>query len=82
MEPAHQFVSNMGRMKYLNPIYQALIDSGKNDTAVSWLKENVDFYHYLAFDSIKRMIYGDDFYPVIPHHKPVRPHNSNGDNNN
>jgi leukotriene-A4 hydrolase len=27
-EPAHEFISSMGRMKYLTPIYQALVDSG------------------------------------------------------
>jgi leukotriene-A4 hydrolase len=69
-EAAHEFVSSMGRIKYLNPIYQALIDAKRNDTAVQWLGENIDFYHYLAFDNLKRMIYGDDFYPVIPHHHP------------
>jgi hypothetical protein len=33
LEPAHTFVSIQGRLKYLKPIYQALLDSDQKDTA-------------------------------------------------
>jgi len=47
-EPAHTFVSVQGRMKYLNPIYQALWDYGYQTTAYSWFLENENFYHPIA----------------------------------
>ena len=33
-EPAHTWISSMGRSKYLTPVYQALEDSGQHDLAV------------------------------------------------
>jgi len=33
-DPAHEWISSMGRSKYLNPVYQALQDSGQHDLAV------------------------------------------------
>ena len=35
-EPAHTWISSMGRSKYLNPVYQSLEDSGKHDTGCQW----------------------------------------------
>jgi len=55
-EPAHQFVSSMGRLKYLNPIYLALVESGQKDLAIKWFMENIDFYHPLAVISLKKML--------------------------
>lgn len=34
LDKAHTFICDMGRMKYLNPIYQALLDSDQHDLAV------------------------------------------------
>lgn len=36
MDAAHAFISSMGRMKYLQPVYQALLDSNQKDIAVTW----------------------------------------------
>lgn len=47
-EPAHNFVSSQGRLKYLNPIYLALLDAGQRATAVSYYCESKDFYHPMA----------------------------------
>lgn len=47
-DPAHTFVSTMGRLKYLKPIYKALELSGNHDTAMTWFNENKSFYHPTA----------------------------------
>ena len=44
-EPAHLFISSMGRLKYLTPVYQALLDSNQRALALQWYSENIDFYH-------------------------------------
>jgi len=56
LEPAHAFISSMGRLKYLNPVYLALINSGQKDLAIQWFKENEGFYHPLAVSSLKKML--------------------------
>ena len=56
IEPAHEFISVQGRLKYLKPIYQALLDSDQRDTAVKWFNENIDFYHPLAVSAIKKQL--------------------------
>lgn len=68
--PSHRFVSEMGRIKYLEPIYRALVDSGQNSTAVQWLSQNQHFYHPLAFDSVKSILYGQNNKPNL---KPIKP---------
>ena len=55
-EPAHTFISSQGRMKYLNPIYIALRDNGKRDLAITWLNENIGFYHPMAVVSVKKIL--------------------------
>lgn len=55
-EPAHTWVSSMGRSKYLNPIYQALEDSGQHDLGVQWFDENKDFYHPVAATTIEGIL--------------------------
>lgn len=56
VEPAHQLVSTVGRLKYLTPIYQALLDSDQKATAIQWFEENIDFYHPLAVSSLKKLL--------------------------
>jgi len=56
MDPAHDFISSQGRLKYLNPIYRALIDSNQKDTAIKWFRENEDFYHPLAVSSLSKLL--------------------------
>ena len=48
ISPAHTFISSMGRLKYLQPEYQALLDTKQTALAISWYEENKDFYHPLA----------------------------------
>jgi len=33
LDSMHSYVSNQGRMKYINPVYQSLVDNGNRDTA-------------------------------------------------
>jgi len=60
VEPAHTFISSMGRMKYLKPIYQALMDTNQLDLAKKWYQENVNFYHPYAVAALYKMLYGGD----------------------
>jgi len=56
LEPAHTFISSQGRLKYLKPIYLALMQSDQTDLAIQWFNENIDFYHPLAVASLKKML--------------------------
>ena len=56
-EPAHVWISSMGRMKYLNPIYLALVSSGQTELAVQWNDENKTFYSALAEKGVMDIIY-------------------------
>ena len=55
-DPAHDWISSMGRNKYLTPVYASLQDSGQHDTAVSWFCENTDFYHPVSISAIEGVI--------------------------
>jgi len=44
-------------MKYLNPIYTALVSSGQNSTAVEWNNENESFYSAIAEKMVQDIIY-------------------------
>ena len=55
-DAAHTFVSSMGRLKYLTPIYTALEDSGNHDMAMTWFNENKDFYHPVAVTSLEKTL--------------------------
>ena len=54
--PAYNWISSMGRSKYLNPVYQSLVQSGQHDTAVKWNNDNIDFYSNIAENSIIQII--------------------------
>jgi len=56
LEPAHQFISSMGRMKYLTPNYQALLDSDQKPLAIQWYQENVNFYHPYAVLQLGKLL--------------------------
>lgn len=43
-------------MKYLTPIYTALLDTKQKSLAVKWFNENKNFYHPLAVDKLKALI--------------------------
>ena len=55
-EPAHTFIGAQGRLKYLTPIYTALLASDQRDLAVKWLNENLNFYHPMAVASLKKLL--------------------------
>ncbi len=55
-DPAHAWISSMGRSKYLDPVYQSLEDSGQHDLGVEWFDENKDFYHPVAATSIEEIL--------------------------
>ena len=56
MQPAHTFISSMGRLKYLKPVYQALLNTNQKDLAVQWFNENINFYHPTAVITLKRLL--------------------------
>lgn len=56
IEPAHTFISSVGRAKYLTPIYQALLDNGMKSKAQEWYDENKDFYHPYVVYKLGEMI--------------------------
>jgi hypothetical protein len=43
-------------MKYLQPIYQALLDSDKKDLALKWYHENINFYHPYCVKKVGDML--------------------------
>lgn len=53
---AFEFVSSQGRLKYLSPIYLALLRTNQRDLAVEWFNKNKDFYHPLAVSSLKKLL--------------------------
>lgn len=55
-DPAHTWISSMGRIKYLTPIYTALQQSGQHDLAQQWYDENSSFYHPLADVAIEGVL--------------------------
>jgi hypothetical protein len=55
-DPAHDWISSMGRSKYLNPVYQSLVQSGQHDLAVQWNNDNIDFYSNIAENSIMEIL--------------------------
>ena len=55
-EPAHTWISSMGRSKYLKPVYASLQDSGQHDLGVQWFDENKDFYHPVSATSIEEIL--------------------------
>jgi len=55
-EPAHKWVSSQGRMKYINPVYKALLRHGYRGLAYQWFHENVKFYHPIAVSTLKKML--------------------------
>ena len=56
LEPAHTFISSMGRMKYLTPIYTALINTNQRDLAIQWYNENINFYHPYAVQALAKLL--------------------------
>mmetsp|Transcript_34613 Transcript_34613/g.52950 ORF Transcript_34613/g.52950 Transcript_34613/m.52950 type:complete len:127 (-) Transcript_34613:68-448(-) len=53
---AHKFLSDQGKMKFIQPLYRALLLSGNWRLADKWLKENKDFYHPTAYEMVDALI--------------------------
>lgn len=51
-----KFVSEQGRLKYIIPVYQALLDQGQRNIAINWYEKNLKFYHPIASNKIKSML--------------------------
>jgi leukotriene-A4 hydrolase len=56
LDAAHTFVSVQGRMKYLQPMYQALLDTDQLDLARQWYQENINFYHPYCVGKLAGML--------------------------
>ena len=56
LKKAQKFVSEQGRLKYIVPIYQALLDNGQRNIAINWYEKNLKFYHPIASNKIKSML--------------------------
>eukprot|EP01017_Pseudomicrothorax_dubius_P015177 TRINITY_DN1759_c0_g3_i2.p1 TRINITY_DN1759_c0_g3~~TRINITY_DN1759_c0_g3_i2.p1 ORF type:complete len:666 (-),score=201.56 TRINITY_DN1759_c0_g3_i2:90-2087(-) len=48
------FLSNVGRMKYIRPIYQTLVAAKQRDLAITIFKQNENFYHPIAAALIRK----------------------------
>lgn len=60
---AKHLVETVGRMKYLTPVYQALVDSDQTAIAQQWLDDNKSFYDPVAYYQLQRLI---DNKPIGP----------------
>ena len=58
-----EFVSEQGRMKYLDPIYEAWADNGYIELAKQTFQSNLKFYHPLAIKGLQTL---------FDKHKPKR----------
>ena len=56
-EPAHRYVSTIGRQKYILPVYTALCENGYRALAYQWYLENENFYHPIAAAKIRAIIF-------------------------
>lgn len=55
--PSHTFISSQGRLKYLTPIYRALLATDQMALARQWFEENITFYHPLAIDTLSKLLH-------------------------
>jgi len=51
-----EITQTVGRMKYLSPIYTALLVSGQKDVAEKWFKDSYSFYSPYAQFQLQRLI--------------------------
>jgi len=43
-------------MKYINPVYTALVKNGYRDLAYQWYMEKRDFYHPIAAAGLRKIL--------------------------
>ena len=53
---AHYYVSYQGRMKYILPVYSALVQNGRRDLAYQWFIDNQNFYHPIALAKVRQIV--------------------------
>lgn len=58
LDKAHYYVSYQGRMKYILPVYQALVAYGRRDLAYQWFIDNQNFYHPIALAKVRQIVLG------------------------
>lgn len=56
MQKAEVICNAVGRVKYIKPIYQALVDSGQQKTALAWFNHNKGWYHPYTVDVIGKIV--------------------------
>jgi hypothetical protein len=47
-------------MKYINPVYQALVKNGRRDLAYQYFILNQNFYHPIAIAGLRKIILNDN----------------------
>jgi hypothetical protein len=55
---AKTITETVGRLKYLIPIYTALLETGNKALAEMWYKDSIDFYDPYAVLQLRRLIDG------------------------
>ena len=60
MAPSKKFAQEMGRWKYVKPIYAALVDSDQKEMAIQWFQEKADFYHPYVVEQLKKLLKIED----------------------
>ena len=53
---AQYYVSYQGRMKYILPVYSALVQNGRRDLAYQWFILNQNFYHPIALAKVRSIV--------------------------
>ena len=53
---ANKFIQTVGRMKYINPVYQAYVRYGFREIALDNYMKAKDFYHPIAAAGIRKML--------------------------
>lgn len=46
-------------MKYIIPVYQALVANGRRDLAYQWFIDNQNFYHPIALAKVRQIVLGN-----------------------
>jgi hypothetical protein len=47
-------------MKYILPVYTALVQNGRRDLAYQWFIDNQNFYHPIALAKVRQIILGNN----------------------
>jgi len=55
-QPAFDWISSMGRNKYIIPIYTSLMDAGRSVEANQWNMDNIDFYCPITENAIQKIL--------------------------